>query len=119
MRLHCRVTVWQLRERGGVRGISLLSLSIFSASPRLRVEILSSFTRRVRPELIYRLGARPTVSDTMTLRPGSVLIRSFGLGAKGTASVGFVAADMPTMFWLLKRLLVEKPILDPLSHQDG
>jgi hypothetical protein len=34
----------------------------------------------------------------MTLRPGSVLIRSFGLAAKGTASVGFVAADMPTMF---------------------
>jgi hypothetical protein len=65
----------------------------------------------------YRFGAQPTVNVTMTLRPGSRFNWSPGFAAYATVVVGAVNGVIPTMLWLSKRLLAEKPILLPRNHE--
>src|SRR5437762_2562474 len=67
---------------------------------------------------VYRLGAKPTVSVAITLRPGSSVRRSPPLGVKGAAEVPLIAGEIPVMLWLSKRLLTAKPSLLPLRNDE-
>src|ERR1700675_2154484 len=49
-----------------------------------------------RPPIHYRFGAYPTVSDTITLRPGSKFNKSAEFGTKGAAAVALTAGVTPT-----------------------